>query len=103
MYGFKPAIVPTPGSSNLRAFAYDPYTFELFIQFHRGNVYTYPPAPESLYRGLKATLEDGGSVGRFFTAEIRRLPCRQLTDIEAHAVGFEPVEPPVEGDSDTTS
>lgn len=64
------------GSSQIKAFGYDPATKTLAIRFNGKSgeryVYTYTNVPQELHEGLKAADADPDqSVGRFFGEHIK--------------------------------
>lgn len=62
-------------SRNLLAMGYDPNSGELQVQFHNGEIYTYPNVPPEIYDGLV----NAPSKGTYFAYTIRNNPTYQPT------------------------
>ena len=62
-----PAWVPTPGSSNVSAVAYDPDAMLLHVRFNSGHQYTYQNVPADVHEGLL----NADSVGSYLHENVK--------------------------------
>lgn len=58
-------------SSNLSAYSYDEDSQTLDVQFRNGRTYRYSEVPPTVAETLKDLNENGGSVGSFFSKNVR--------------------------------
>ena len=58
-------------SSNISAIGYDPETKTLAVQFSNSGTYHYHDVPPDVHESIVDIDADGGSIGRFFAANIR--------------------------------
>ena len=58
-------------SSNIESVGYDPETKILEITFNNKSIYQYNEVPKSIYDSLMKTNKEGGSVGRYFLANVK--------------------------------
>lgn len=67
-------------SSNLEAACYNGTSKEMVVRFKGGNEYRYFDISEKLWNEFADTFSgDGGkSAGKFFSANIRHLPCEKV-------------------------
>jgi len=67
-------------SSNLKFASWDDETNELIVEFQNGTSYKYPNVPETLWNEFSKTVNENGSAGKFFSANIKHLPCEQIEE-----------------------
>lgn len=69
-------------SSNLQEAQYDEAQELLIVTFKNGTRYAYKPVNGELYASFAATFDGTGpvSAGKFFSANIRSLPCEKLEE-----------------------
>lgn len=58
-------------STSLKSVGYDAERHVLEVVFVNGGIYAYSGVPESVYQDLIDVAAAGGSVGKFFAANIR--------------------------------
>jgi hypothetical protein len=66
--------VKSINSSNLEEASYDSDNRQMVVSFKNGMKWRYFDVPAEIWAGFTQTVSDGGSVGKYFHANIRRLP-----------------------------
>lgn len=61
-----------PDSSNIAAVAYNDNHRVLWIEFLSGSIIGYRNVPRSVFNGFQDTVRNGGSVGKFYNANVRQ-------------------------------
>lgn len=67
-------------SSNLIFASWNDETKELIVKFHNGTSYKYPNVSEDLWNEFSKTVNENGSAGKFFNANIKHLPCEKIEE-----------------------
>ena len=66
-------------SSTLSEIGYESQNSILFVKFKDGTTYKYEPVPLSVYTELQTTNNNKGSVGKYFSTNIRgKFKCTKI-------------------------
>ena len=76
----KMSEINIPNSSNLKSASYDEATKIMIVNFQNGTSYRYANVPEELWSRFETTVNENGSAGKFFHANIRNLPCEKVEE-----------------------